>query len=399
MTMLAEKKMTGVLTLADYEARIHLYREQIGTGYIGIGRTLNEAKEAGVVPHGEWEEWVTRTTGLNTRQAQRCMQAAREIRDGSALARLEMSKALMLLASGLSEEEQEQAAGKAADEGQSVRELREEIQRLKNAAETERADSGQIIKQLKQKIVEESGASAEIRIQLRQAKAERDQLAGQLEATQAAYRQRMDEETEKAYKDGMQEGRENAERDVGNLRNDLRIAREKEEQTRRALEKAKKDNEYYVASISRNLDKMMAAKKEARAEGEAAGMQQAMEQQAGALAAKEKEIAELQAELDAAEAREAKRAQELAALKREKAQNGMDAARGIGGTALGALDLSAAVRTFIGAAGVLPQMGALISGMSESEREMIRANVETVGRWVADSRQALGIVVADATVQ
>ena len=399
MTMLAETKGTGVLTLADYEARIHLYREQIGTGYIGIGRTLNEAKEAGVVPHGEWEEWVTRTTGLNTRQAQRCMQAAREIRDGSALARLEMSKALMLLASGLSEEEQEQAAGKAADEGQSVRELREEIQRLRNAAETERADSGQIIKQLKQKIVEESGASAEIRIQLRQAKAERDQLAGQLEATQAAYRQRMDEETEKAYKDGMQEGRENAERDVGNLRNDLRIAREKEEQTRRALEKAKKDNEYYVASISRNLDKMMAAKKEARAEGEAAGMQQAMEQQAGALAAKEKEIAELQAELDAAEAREAKRAQELAALKREKAQSGMDAARGIGGTALGALDLSAAVRTFIGAAGVLPQMGALISGMSESEREMIRANVETVGRWVADSRQALGIVVADATVQ
>ena len=95
MTMLAEKKMTGALTLADYEARIHLYREQIGTGYIGIGRTLNEAKDAGVVPHGEWEEWVTRTTGLNTRQAQRCMQAAREIRDGSALARLEMSKALM----------------------------------------------------------------------------------------------------------------------------------------------------------------------------------------------------------------------------------------------------------------------------------------------------------------
>ena len=202
------------LTLADYEARIHLYREQIGTGYIGIGRTLNEAKEAGVVPHGEWEEWVTRTTGLNTRQAQRCMQAAREIRDGSALARLEMSKALMLLASGLSEEEQEQAAGKAADEGQSVRELREEIQRLKDAAQTERADSGQIIKQLKQKIVEESGASAEIRIQLRQAKAERDQLAGQLEATQAAYRQRMDEAEEEAYRRGMRDRSETAEQDI-----------------------------------------------------------------------------------------------------------------------------------------------------------------------------------------
>ena len=388
MTMLAEKKVTGVLTLADYEARIHLYREQIGTGYIGIGRTLNEAKEAGVVPHGEWEEWVTRTTGLNTRQAQRCMQAAREIRDGSALARLEMSKALMLLASGLSEEEQEQAAGKAADEGQSVRELREEIQRLKDAAQTERADSGQIIKQLKQKIVEESGASAEIRIQLRQAKAERDQLTGQLEATQAAYRKRMDEVEEEAYRRGMRDRSETAEQDIrkefqGKI-DHINSERRQAEERIRSLETE--------LGIARNEGSTRWDEGYRAAQNEIAGIRNE--------ANKQRQYAEeLRAELDAAEAREAKRSQELAALKREKAQSGMDAARGIGGTALGALDLSAAVRTFIGAAGVLPQMGALISGMSESEREMIRANVETVGRWVADSRQALGIVVADATVQ
>ena len=388
MTMLAETKVTGALTLADYEARIHLYREQIGTGYIGIGRTLNEAKEAGVVPHGEWEEWVTRTTGLNTRQAQRCMQAAREIRDGSALARLEMSKALMLLASGLSEEEQEQAAGKAADEGQSVRELREEIQRLKSAAETERADSGQIIKQLKQKIVEESGASAEIRIQLRQAKAERDQLTGQLEATQAAYRKRMDDVEEEAYRRGMRDRSETAEQDIrkefqGKI-DHINSERRQAEERIRSLETE--------LGIARNEGSTRWDEGYRAAQNEIAGIRNE--------ANKQRQYAEeLKAELDAAEAREAKRAQELAALKREKAQNGMDAARGIGGTALGALDLSAAVRTFIGAAGVLPQMGALISGMSESEREMIRANVETVGRWVADSRQALGIVVADATVQ
>ena len=53
MTMLANRNEAGALTLADYEARIHLYKEQIGTGYIGIGRTLNEAKAAGAVPHGE----------------------------------------------------------------------------------------------------------------------------------------------------------------------------------------------------------------------------------------------------------------------------------------------------------------------------------------------------------
>ena len=47
MTMLAAvTNKNGLMTLADYEARIHLYKEQIGVGYIGIGRTLIEAKEA-----------------------------------------------------------------------------------------------------------------------------------------------------------------------------------------------------------------------------------------------------------------------------------------------------------------------------------------------------------------
>ena len=64
MTMLATVEKKELLTLADYEARIYLYKEQIGTGFIGIGRTLLEAKEANVVPHGEWEAWMTRTTGL-----------------------------------------------------------------------------------------------------------------------------------------------------------------------------------------------------------------------------------------------------------------------------------------------------------------------------------------------
>ena len=138
MTMLAKETEGRVLALADYEARIHLYKEQIGTGYIGIGRTLNEAREAGVVPHGQWESWVTEVTGLTPRQAQRCMQAAREIRDGSQLARLEMSKALLLLSSGLDEDTREEVAKAAADEGATVKRLRQEIREKQGQAD--RAD-------------------------------------------------------------------------------------------------------------------------------------------------------------------------------------------------------------------------------------------------------------------
>jgi hypothetical protein len=130
-TMLREEGAARRLTIADYEARIHLYKEQIGIGYIGIGRTLNEAKEAGAVPAGQWEAWVTDVTGLTIRQAQRCMQAAREIRDGSALARLEMSKAMRLLSSGLDEEEREELAQRADDEKLTVKALEDEIRKLR----------------------------------------------------------------------------------------------------------------------------------------------------------------------------------------------------------------------------------------------------------------------------
>ena len=150
MTMLATVEKKELLTLADYEARIYLYKEQIGTGFIGIGRTLLEAKEANVVPHGEWEAWMTRTTGLAPRQAQRCMQAAREIKDGSAMARLEMSKALLLLSSGLDEETRESIAQRAADDGIGYRDLKEQLQKAQQSAaahaqkeQRDRANPGQ----------------------------------------------------------------------------------------------------------------------------------------------------------------------------------------------------------------------------------------------------------------
>ena len=176
MTMLANVKENKVMTLADYEARIYLYKEQIGTGYIGIGRTLIEAKEAKVVPHGQWETWVTETTGLTARQAQRCMQAATEIKDGSAMARLEMSKALLLLSSGLDEETREEIATQAADEGATVKDLREQL------------------KQAKLKLVQETGAGAEIREALKTLEAERKQLEQQLRALEQAYGDKLEEQ-------------------------------------------------------------------------------------------------------------------------------------------------------------------------------------------------------------
>ena len=214
MTMLANRTETRALTLADYEARIHLYKEQIGVGYIGIGRTLNEAKAAGVVPHGQWEAWVTETTGLTPRQAQRCMKAATEIKDGSAMAQLEMSKALLLLGSGLDADAQEAIAAQAAEEGATVKALREEIRQAKAAQEAADAENAQSIRALKLKLVQETGATTEIRAALKKAEEDRDGLKNQLKATIEAYQTRMDEETGNAYRRGLQDKAAGMERDI-----------------------------------------------------------------------------------------------------------------------------------------------------------------------------------------
>ena len=233
------------LSLADYEARIYLYKEQIGTGYIGIGRTLIEAKEAKVVPHGQWEDWVTRTTGLTPRQAQRCMQAATEIRDGSAMARLEMSKALLLLSSGLDEETREEIAEKAADEGATVKDLREQL------------------KQAKLKLMQETGAAMEIREELKRTESERASLQNQIKATIQGYQDRMAEVEDEAYRRGMKDG-DSELRQM--LRNREDRIRELNKEAREKLQEAKQETERAHGRASERAERESAVRRGA-AEG------------------------------------------------------------------------------------------------------------------------------------
>ena len=231
MTMLARKD-TGMqvsaeaaAAIAGYEARITLYKEQIGTGYIGIGKTLTEAKESGMIPHGQWEAWVEKTTGLSIRQAQRCMQAAAEIKDGSALARLEMSKALMLLSSGLEEAQREEIAEKAAEDGASVRQLQEEI------------------RQMKVKLVHETGAAAEIRETLKKTEEERNQIKAQMQAAYRAFEEERDRISKTAYEQGKGDGAREGENHAAVAELEAREAKAKAAQAILDQKKAKAEAE------------------------------------------------------------------------------------------------------------------------------------------------------------
>ena len=321
------------LTIHDYEARIAIYREQIGTGYIGIGRTLNEAKAAGAVPHGEWEDWVSRVTGLTPRQAQRCMQAAKEIRDGSALAQLEMSKALLLLSSGLEEDTREEIAARAVEEGATVKQLRASIDRLRGERDEMKSRNEQTVKELKLKLVNATGSLEEARARLRK------------------------EEQRASVAEGQAKG--------------------------------------FFESLNRERAEKRTAYDNGRTDGHAAGLNEGRAEAMREFDKLSGEVDRLRAELDAAEKREAKRARQLEEMKSARQMEAMDSARSLNATGLAATDLGAAVRSFIGAAGVLPQMGSSLARMPEEDRETIREMVETVARWVEGARGALGTIHAD----
>lgn len=108
-----ETALKGTFTARDMEltgleARISEYMQGACRNIIAVGRCLNEAKDRKLVPHGEWEEWVVRNTGMSARRAQRIMQAAREVPEGSYLTRLPLTKITMLLS--LPEGEREEFA-------------------------------------------------------------------------------------------------------------------------------------------------------------------------------------------------------------------------------------------------------------------------------------------------
>lgn len=355
MTMLANRTETRALTLADYEARIHLYKEQIGTGYIGIGRTLLEAKEAKVVPHGQWEAWVTETTGLTPRQAQRCMQAATEIKDGSAMARLEMSKALMLLGSGLDEEAREEIAGKAVEEGATVKDLREQL------------------KQAKLKLVQETGAATEIREALKKSEEEKDTLVQQIRARESAYQVHLDEAREDAYKRGEMAGSADAAAQIRQLKNNLESNRQQRQSLKDQLDGEREATGKKIIGLQNELNKQKQYAEDLRKELE--------EKQAAAVPAdftKDREL--LLAAAEEAERRAADAEAELEALRAGSAGQ-PDPVWKV---------LKLAADRFMTDCEAMPlNPAALIS-----DERRIRANVDWIGSWVDMMRKALDAAVS-----
>lgn len=123
----------SIISLGAIEYRMARARADIYGGALELGRCLIEAKEGGLVSHGEWEDWVARNAEMSVRSAEKLMKRAREVQDGTALSRLSGSKIDRILA--LPEGQREELAAKAEAENLSTREIEKEVAQLRGQLE------------------------------------------------------------------------------------------------------------------------------------------------------------------------------------------------------------------------------------------------------------------------
>ena len=135
----------SMTALASIERRINYHIQGAYANIVEVGRCLIEAKETGVVPHGQFEEWAERVTGLKKRNYQRLMQVAREVSPDSAMAKLPITKITAILS--LPEAQREEVAEKAVEENQSLRELQATIEAMKSSLDEARQTEARLTRE------------------------------------------------------------------------------------------------------------------------------------------------------------------------------------------------------------------------------------------------------------
>ena len=142
---------------AFIETNLEQCKKNIALSMWQIGNLLNQAKDEGVVPHGEWTAWATTHSGLNERGVQLAMRQARELAQDSPLLELDDSKINALIR--IPAEEREAFAARIDAERATSREVTEavaqyrreldEVKKERNALIDKAAEKGEEVKRLR----------------------------------------------------------------------------------------------------------------------------------------------------------------------------------------------------------------------------------------------------------
>lgn len=130
----------GLRPLNVIEASITLHKDQAVRGFLGIGRDLIDAK-AQIGQHGQWMPWLEKM-GFNQSTANKYMQVARAVSEGSALEGLSFSQISALLALPAGEREAFALENGVADKsGAEIKKLIKERDEARKQAEYNEAQN------------------------------------------------------------------------------------------------------------------------------------------------------------------------------------------------------------------------------------------------------------------
>lgn len=223
---------------------------------IEIGERLIEAKK--LVPHGEWEEYVSVRCGFKPRTAQAYMQVAADREKAQTFADLEFSKVLLLLA--MPEGQAEALTAEHDPQSMTVRDLKRQIAEYKDRLE-KAADAGAAQQQQLLLATEENGAlkqrldgiDADYQAQLDTVDRENDQLRADLEAAKNRPAEISNEDAEKLRAEGAAKAHaEHAEQEQA-LAEDVRRLKMELQSTADAAGKASAEKDERIRELERQL--------------------------------------------------------------------------------------------------------------------------------------------------
>lgn len=223
---------------------------------IEIGERLIEAKK--LVPHGEWEDYVSVRCGFKPRTAQAYMQVAADREKAQTFADLEFSKVLLLLA--MPEGQAEALTAEHDPQSMTVRDLKRQIaeykERLEKAADAGAAQQQQLLLAteengaLKQRL---EGIDADYKAQLDTVDRENDQLRADLEAAKKRPAEISDEDAEKLRAEGAAKAHaEHAEQEQA-LAEDVRRLKMELQSTADAAGKTAAEKDERIRELERQL--------------------------------------------------------------------------------------------------------------------------------------------------
>ncbi len=149
------------------ETNLEQCKKNIALSMWQIGNLLNQAKDEGVVPHGEWTAWATTHSGLNERGVQLAMRQARELEQDSPLLELDDSKINALIR--IPAEEREAFAARIDAENATSREVTEAVAQYRRELDEVKKERNALIDKAAEKTKEVERLRGEVKKQTRAA--------------------------------------------------------------------------------------------------------------------------------------------------------------------------------------------------------------------------------------